>query len=85
MESIDELDILEEEILVEIDRETRERIVNRISEKIVDEILDEIGDIASSAVEVIKAFQEIMNETRKTIEDIRRDINWILGVITLIE
>jgi len=85
MESIDELDILEEEILVEIDRETRARIVNMISEKIADEILDEIGDIASNAVEVIKAFQEIMNETRKTIEDIRRDINWILGVIALIE
>ena len=85
MESIDELDILEEEILVEIDRETRARIVNMISEKIADEILDEIGDIASNAVEVIKAFQEIMNETRKTIEDIRRDINWIIGVIALIE
>jgi len=85
MESIDELDILEEEILVEIDRETRARIVNMISEKIADEILDEIGDIASNAVEVIKAFQEIMNEIRKTIEDIRRDINWILGVIALIE
>ena len=85
MESIDELDILEEEILVEIDRETRARIVNRISEKIADEILDEIGDIASNAVEVIKAFQEIMNEIRKTMEDIRRDINWILGVIALIE
>ena len=84
MESIDELDILEEEILVEIDRETRERIVNRISEKIADEILDEIGDIASNAVEVIKAFQEIMNEIRKMIEDIRRDINWIIGVISLI-
>ena len=84
MESIDELDILEEEILVEIDRETRERIVNRISEKIADEILDEIGDIASNAVEVTKAFQEIMNEIRKTIEDIRRDINWIIGVISLI-
>ena len=85
MESIDELDILEEEILVEIDRETRARIVNMISEKIADEILDEIGDIASNAVEVIKAFQEIMNEIRKTMEDIRRDINWILGVIALIE
>ena len=65
MESIDELDILGGEILVEIDGEARERIVNRISEKIADRLLDEIGDTAPNAVEIIKAFREIMNDTHQ--------------------
>ena len=65
MESIDELDILGGEILVEIDGEARERIVNRISEKIADRLLDEIDDTAPNAVEIIKAFREIMNDTHQ--------------------
>ena len=80
---LDELDLLEGEILVQIDGETRERIVNRISQEVADRILEEIGDIASAAVETTKALQEMMNELRKTMEGIRRDVNWLMGVIAL--